>query len=151
MNSPFEAGRPAEVLLVEDNDDDVVLTREGFKHAKLVVSLHHVPNGEACMRFLRKQGEFEDAPTPDIVLLDLNMPIMDGREVLAQIVADDKLKRLPVVVLTTSSEAEDIQRMYDLRCSSFITKPVDFNQFVRVVQELGEYWFTLVVLPKRIP
>jgi len=133
MNSPIRESRLAEVLLVEDNEDDVILTRQGFKHAKLVVSLHHVSNGEACMRFLRKQGEYANAPTPDIVLLDLNMPIMDGREVLAQIVADDELKHLPVVVLSTSSEAEDIKRMYQLRCSSYITKPVDFDQFVRVV------------------
>ncbi len=148
MNTPLFESRAAEILLVEDNEDDVELTRQAFKHARLMVSLHHVGNGELCMRFLRKQGDYADAPTPDLILLDLNMPIMDGREVLAQIVADDALKHLPVVVLSTSTEARDIERMYALRCSSYITKPVDFEQFVRVVQELGSYWFTLVVLPQ---
>lgn len=149
MNIASNESRPAEVLLVEDNEDDVILTREGFKRSRLFVSLHHVSNGEACMRFLRKDGEYQDAPTPDIILLDLNMPVMDGRQVLEQIVSDEQLRKIPVVVLTTSSEAEDIQRMYSLRCSSYITKPVDFDQFVRVVQELGDYWFTVVVLPHK--
>lgn len=147
MNIARFEGRPAEVLLVEDSEDDVILTREGFKRSKFFVSLHHVSDGEACMRFLRKEGVYKEVPTPDIILLDLNMPIMDGREVLRHITADEVLKKIPVVVLTTSNEVEDIQRMYALRCSSYITKPVDFNKFVGVVQELGDYWFTVVVLP----
>ena len=141
-------GRPAEVLLVEDNLDDVFLTRKGFEYAKLSVNLHHVENGEQCMSFLRKEGEYADAPTPDLILLDLNMPIMDGREVLAEIVKDDELRKLCVVVLTTSDSERDVLDMYDLRCSSYITKPVDFKKFQGVVKDISNYWFTVVVLPK---
>lgn len=140
-------GRPAVVLLVEDNPDDVELTRLGFARAKLDVNLLHVENGEECMRMLRKEGEYADAPTPDLVLLDLNLPVMDGREVLAEIVRDEALRVLPVVVLSTSSDARDVQHVYKLRCSSYITKPVDFADFQGVVDQLKSYWFGLVVLP----
>ena len=119
---------------MEDNENDVLLTREGFKRAKVPARLHHVENGEKCMAFLRRSGKYADAPTPDIVLLDLNMPVMDGREVLEQIVADPELCRLPVVVLTTSEGEQDILRMYRLRCSSYIVKPVDFLAFADVVK-----------------
>lgn len=139
--------RPAEILLVEDNDNDVELTRIGFKRARFAVNLHHVADGEECMAFLRKQGEFAGVPTPDLVLLDLNMPRMDGREVLEEVSRDDDLKHLPIVVLTTSDSEKDVVSSYKLRCSSYIVKPVDFESFVRVVQSLGDYWFTLVVLP----
>jgi two-component system response regulator len=139
--------RPAEILLVEDNENDVVLTRLSFKRARLAVNLHHVENGEECMAFLRKTGPYANAVTPDIILLDLNMPVMDGREVLTEIVADEGLCHLPVVVLTTSAEHRDIRDMYKLRCSSYITKPVDFDQFQRVLLEFANYWFALVVLP----
>jgi two-component system response regulator len=149
MNDALAKSRPAEVLLVEDNEQDVVLTREGFKRAKFLVNLHHVEDGEECLAFLRKQGKFADAPTPDLILLDINLPVMDGREVLAEIVRDQKLKAIPVVVLTTSSAESDILDMYKLRCSSYITKPVDFEQFQRLVNGLGDYWFTLVVLPPK--
>ena len=138
--------RPAEILLVEDNEDDVMITRRGFDKAKLAVHLHHVENGKKCMEFLRKEGKYSDVPTPDLILLDLNMPIMDGREVLAEIVQDEKLCKLPVVVLTTSSAEADVLDMYKLRCSSYITKPVDFDQFRRVIEALANYWFTVVVL-----
>ncbi len=141
--------RPAEVLLVEDNDNDVIITRRGFTDAKLAVNLHHVENGEKCMAFLRKEAPYADAPTPDLILLDLNMPVMDGREVLSEIVKDEQLRKLPVVILTTSSAESDILTMYNLRCSSYIVKPVDFNQFQRVVQQLSDYWFALVVLPPK--
>ncbi|MCB9098426.1 MAG: response regulator [Anaerolineales bacterium] len=141
--------KPAEILLVEDNEDDVILTQEGFKLAKLRVSLHHVPNGQECLAFLRKQGRYANAPTPDLILLDLNMPVMDGREVLEQIGADDSLNHLPIVILTSSIEEQGILKMYKLRCSSYIVKPVDFTQFVRVIQEMGNYWFTIVVLPQK--
>jgi CheY-like chemotaxis protein len=97
--------------------------------------------------FLRKQGKYANALTPDLILLDLNLPVMDGREVLAEIVADDQLRQLPVVILTTSETEQDILEMYKLRCSSYIVKPVDFNQFLRVVRGIGNYWFTVVVLP----
>ena len=140
--------RPAEVLLVEDNEDDVVLMREGFKRSKLVVKLNHVTNGVECIDFLQKQGKYKDAPTPDIILLDLNMPLMDGREVLEKISQDEKLCHLPVVILTTSSEEQDVLSMYKLRCSSYIVKPVDFDKFQKVISEIGNYWFTVVVLPK---
>ncbi len=139
--------RPAEILLVEDDSDDVLLTRLGMQEAKLAVNLHHVENGEQCMTFLRKEGEYTNAPTPDLILLDLNMPVMDGREVLAEIVKDEALRKLPVVVLTTSGTEGDLLDMYDLRCSSYIRKPVDFEQFQSVIKQIGEYWFTVVVLP----
>jgi two-component system response regulator len=109
--------------------------------------MHRVEDGEQCMFFLRKQGKYANAPTPDLILLDLNLPVMDGREVLVEIVADDQLRQLPVVILTTSEAEQDILKMYKLRCSSYIVKPVDFNQFLRVVRGIGKYWFTVVVLP----
>jgi two-component system, chemotaxis family, response regulator Rcp1 len=139
--------RPAEILLVEDNENDVELTRIGFKKSKLLLNLHHAKDGVECMEFLRKQGAFAGAPPPDLILLDLNMPRMDGREVMAEILADEALCTLPVIVLTTSTDDEEIVKMYKLRCSSYIAKPVDFEQFLRVVQSLADYWFTVVVLP----
>lgn len=148
MNGDLSRSRPAEILLVEDNEHDVVLTREGFRDARLVVNLHHVWNGEECLAFLRRQGRWHDAPRPDLLLLDLNLPVMDGREVLAEIVRDEALRHLPVVILTTSDSEQDILRMYRLRCSSYLVKPVDFPRFVKVIQSLGEYWFTVVVLPE---
>jgi CheY-like chemotaxis protein len=147
MSNQLANGRPAEILLVEDNDNDVELTRQGFLRAKLLVNLHCVENGEKCLAFLRKQGEYQNAPTPDLILLDLNMPKMNGREVLAQMLADERLASIPVVVLSTSEEGEEIMKLYKLRCSSYIVKPVDFDQFLRVVRSIGEYWFTVVVLP----
>ena len=146
--SPIAGSRVAEILLVEDNDDDVFLTREAFEAASLRVSLHHVNNGEKCMRFLRKQGEYAVAPSPDLILLDMHMPVMDGYEVMTEIVKDDKLRHLPVVVLTTSYEAADIQKMYGLRCNSYITKPVDFDSFVKAIGQLAGYWLTVVVVPQ---
>jgi CheY-like chemotaxis protein len=147
MSNDLQGARLAEILLVEDSESDVFLTREGFAEARLTVNLHHVSNGEKCLAFLRKQGEFADAPTPDLILLDLNMPVMDGREVLREISADNSLNHLPVVVLTTSASQQDVLNMYKLRCSSYIVKPVDFDKFVSVVQDFSDYWFTLVVLP----
>ena len=144
---PIAKSRIAEILLVEDNEDDVFLTREAFEAANLKVNLHHVDNGEKCMQFLRKQGPYANVPTPDLILLDMHMPVMDGHEVLAAIVADDQLHHFPVIVLTTSYEAADIQKMYKLRCSSYITKPVDFENFVEVIGKLGGYWLTVVVTP----
>ena len=139
--------RAAEILLVEDNDNDVELTRIGFKKSKLLLNLPHAKDGGECMEFLRKQGAYAGAPRPDLILLDLNMPRMNGQEVLEEIVADESLCNLPVIVLTTSTDDEEILKMYKLRCSSYIAKPVDMEQFLRVVQSLADYWFTVVVLP----
>lgn len=148
MNShPLDHGRPAEILLVEDNDNDVELTRIGFKRTHLSINLHHVPDGIECMAFLHKEGQYAGVPTPDLILLDLNMPRMNGREVLEAISKDEGLRHLPVVVLTTSDAERDVLSSYKLRCSSYIVKPVDFENFARVVQSLTDYWFTLVVLP----
>ena len=144
---PIGKTRMAEILLVDDNEDDVFLTREAFAVASLRVNLHHVDNGVKCLQFLRKQGPYADVPTPDLILLDMNMPVMNGHEVLSAIVADDKLSHLPVVVLTTSYEAADIQKMYKLRCNSYITKPVNFDNFVEAIAKLTDYWLTVVVIP----
>jgi two-component system response regulator len=146
-NTVHELGRPAEILLVEDNDNDVELTKIGFARAKLSVNLHHVSDGEECMAFLRKQGEHSKAPQPDLILLDLNMPRMDGRQVLEEICRDDDLRHLPVVILTTSEAEQDVLASYKLRCSSYLVKPIDFESFAKVIQSLADYWFTLVVLP----
>jgi two-component system, chemotaxis family, response regulator Rcp1 len=147
MTSELVKTRPAEILLAEDNENDVELTRQGFKKCKLLLNLHHVKDGVECMAFLRKEGKYSKAPTPDLLLLDINMPRMDGREVLAEMVADESLNAIPVVILTTSAQDEEILKMYKLRCSSYIIKPVDFDQFLYVVRSIAEYWFTVVVLP----
>ncbi len=147
MNTSMTRSRPAEILLVEDNDNDVELTREGFKQSKLAVNLHHAKDGEECMAFLRKEGKFADVPTPDIILLDLNMPRMDGREVLAEISRKESLRHLPVVILTTSEAEQEILKMYQLRCSSYIVKPVNLDRFIRAIQTFSDYWLTVVVLP----
>jgi len=147
MTSTIANSRPAEILLAEDKEDDVELTRIGFRKSKLLLNLHHVKDGEECLAFLRKQGEYANVPTPDLLLLDLNMPRMDGREVLAELVADETLCSIPVVVLTTSAQDEEILKMYKLRCSSYIVKPIDFEKFLLVIRSLANYWFTVVVLP----
>jgi CheY-like chemotaxis protein len=147
MTSTLTNNKPAEILLAEDNEDDAELTRLGFLKSKLLLNLHRVKDGEQCLAFLRKQGEYAKVPTPDLLLLDLNMPRMDGREVLAEMGADEKLRSIPVVILTTSTQEEEILTMYKLRCSSYIVKPVDFDKFLRVIRSLAEYWFTIVVLP----
>ncbi len=137
------------ILLVEDNEADVILTREAFKESKLDIQMDTVDNGEKCMAYLRKQGPYRDAPTPDLILLDLNLPVMDGREVLAEILKDDALRTMPVVILTTSGSDRDLNSMYSLRCSSYIKKPVDFHQFHNVIKSLSNYWFTVVALPPK--
>lgn len=145
---PIAKTRTAQILLVEDNEDDVYLTREAFEAASLRISLHHVNNGQKCMHFLRKQGDYVNAPTPDLILLDIHMPVMDGYAVMTEIAKDEKLRHLPVVVLTTSYEAADIKKMYGLRCNSYITKSVDFDNFVKAVDILVDYWLTVVVVPE---
>ena len=149
MNETLARSRPAEILLVEDNENDVLLTREAFRRAHLMVNLHHARDGQECMDFLRREGRYADAPTPDLILLDLNMPRKSGKEVLAEIGADAALRHLPVIVLTTSSTDRDVLEMYRLRCSGYIVKPVDFEQFSRVLRQFADYWFTVVVLPPK--
>ena len=138
---------PIEVLLVEDDPGDVLMTREAFEDHKLRNSLHVVNNGIDALLFLRKQGEYAGVPTPDLVLLDLNLPRMDGREVLAEIKADEALRRIPVVVLTTSEAEEDVLRSYNLHANAYVTKPVDFEQFVNVVRQVDDFFLTVVRLP----
>jgi two-component system, chemotaxis family, response regulator Rcp1 len=150
MTDVLVHGRPAVILLVEDNNDDVELTKLAFQRAKLAVHLHHVSNGEECMAFLRKQGSYADAPTPNIILLDLNMPRMDGIEVMREISADEALEHLIIVVMTSSSADEDVLRSYKLRCNSYLVKPIKFDAFAKMIQSFGDYWFTLVTLPPAV-
>ncbi|HEY4182704.1 MAG TPA: response regulator [Kofleriaceae bacterium] len=147
MTDLLVRGRPAVILLVEDSDDDVEITKIGFQRAKLAVDLRHVANGEDCLAFLRKEGQYATAPTPNIILLDLNMPRMSGIEVLQEINNDEKLRHLVVVVLTSSKADEDVLKSYKLRCNSYLVKPVAFDAFAKMIQSLGDYWFALVTLP----
>ena len=144
--SPSEA-EPVEILLVEDNVGDVRLTIEALKDAKLANRLHVTEDGVKAVEFLQKKGVYANAPTPDLILLDLNLPRKDGREVLADIKSDPELQRIPVVVLTTSAVDEDIIRAYELHANCYVTKPVDLNQFMRIVRALDNFWLTVVKLP----
>ena len=141
--------KPIEVLLVEDNPGDVRLTREALKAGKVWSSLHVVADGVEALAFVRQQGVYTNAPRPDIILLDLNLPKIDGREVLSNLKADPNLKRIPVVILTTSQAEEDILKAYNLNANCYITKPVDFDQFLKVVRVIEEFWLTIVKLPVR--
>jgi len=138
---------PIEVLLVEDNPGDALLTRIALEDSKVSVHLNVVEDGVEAMAFLRKQDKYANVPHPDIVLLDLNLPKKDGREVLAEIKGDKNLKRIPVVVLTTSQAEEDILKAYNLAANCYITKPVDFDQFVKIVRSIENFWFAVVKLP----
>jgi CheY-like chemotaxis protein len=140
-------GRPVEILLVEDNPGDVRLTQEAFKEGKVRNNLHVAVDGVEAMAFLRREGKYADAVRPDIILLDLNLPKKDGREVLAEIKGDLELKRIPVVVLTTSEAEQDILRAYGLHANCYITKPVDLDQFMSVIQSIEDFWLTIVKLP----
>ena len=138
-----------EVLLVEDDPGDVLMTREAFEEHKVANRLWVVSDGVSALEFLRKQGEHASAPTPDLVLLDLNLPRMDGREVLAAVKQDPELKHIPVVVLTTSEAEEDVLRSYALHANAYVTKPVDFERFIRVVRDIDEFFVSVVRLPRR--
>lgn len=135
------------ILLVEDNHMDVLLARESFEEVAPAIELHNVDNGVQALSFLRRTGQYVDAPTPDLVLLDLNMPLMDGRETLAEITRDEKLQHIPVVILTNSQFDDDVRSAYKMRASSYIRKPVDFDDFLRITRGIVAYWFDLVVLP----
>jgi len=139
--------REAVVLLVEDNADHAFLTREAFEDVQQRISLHHVDNGEKCLAFLRRQPPYDAAPRPDLILLDIHMPRMNGYEVMESLANDEKLRGIPVVVLTTSAEILDVNRMYQLGCSSYLAKPGDFDVFTAALQQLAGYWFNLVILP----
>jgi two-component system response regulator len=145
--SQLPLGRPIEILLVEDDPGDTLITTEALQHSKVTNNLHNVVNGEEALAFLRRQGGYADAVRPDLVLLDLNLPRRDGREVLAEIKTDEDLRRIPVVVLTTSQAEEDIVRSYDLHANAYVTKPVDFDRFVQVVRSIDDFYFTIVRLP----
>ncbi len=143
-----ENGTPVEILLVEDNPGDVRLTQEALREAKVRNNLQVVQDGEAALNFLYRKDGFSDAPRPDIILLDLNLPKKNGQEVLAEIKADPCLRRIPVVILTTSKAEEDILKSYDLHANCYVTKPVDFEQFIRVIKSIQEFWLTVVKLPE---
>ncbi len=142
-----ELVKPIEILLVEDNPGDVRLTIEALKEAKVINHLTVVKDGVEALAFLRRQGSYTAAPRPHLIVLDLNLPRKDGREVLADIKADDNLKRIPVVVLTTSQDEQDVLKSYNLHANCYITKPVDLDQFVRVVRSIEDFWLGIVVLP----
>lgn len=139
--------RPVEILLVEDNPGDERLTREALKEGKVYNNFHWVKDGVEAIEFLRRKGKHASAPRPDIILLDLNLPKMDGREVLQEIKTDSDLKRIPVVVLTTSKAEEDVLRTYSLHANCYVTKPVDLEKFITVVKSIDAFWLTVVTLP----
>lgn len=141
-------GKVIDVLLVEDDPGDVLMTREAFEDNKVANRLAVVSDGVSALAFLRKEGEYADAPTPDLVLLDLNLPRMDGREVLEALKGDEKLRRIPVVVLTTSEAEEDVVRSYSLHANAYVTKPVDFDRFIEVVRQIDEFFVEVVRLPQ---
>ncbi len=139
--------KPVEILLVEDNPGDVRLTQLALSNQELVHHLSVVSNGVEALAFLQREGKYRQAPRPDIILLDLNLPLMDGREVLNRIKSDGDLKRIPVVILTTSDDERDILNSYDLHANCYIKKPVDINRFLKIVQAIEEFWFSIVRLP----
>lgn len=145
--SDLNFGRPIEILLVEDNAGDVRLTREALKEGKVRNHLSVAGNGEEAMEFLRREGQFLNAPRPDVILLDLNLPRKDGREVLAEIKDDPNLKRIPVVILTTSQAEQDILKTYNLHANCYIAKPVDLERFLEVIKTIEDFWLTIVKLP----
>jgi CheY-like chemotaxis protein len=143
----FFKSRALDVLLVEDNPGDVRLAMEAFKESTVRSKLSVVPDGVEALAFLHREGKYADSPRPDLIVLDLNLPRKDGREVLAEIKADTSLKRIPVVVLTTSRAQEDILRSYELHANCYIPKPLDLDQFIHVIKGINEFWFSMVTLP----
>lgn len=147
MTATDQSVRPINILLVEDNPADVRLTREALTEAKVLNTLHVTADGVAALAFLRRVGRHAESPRPDLILLDLNLPKKDGREVLAEIKMDDELNLIPVVILTTSSAEEDVVRTYKLHANAYVTKPVDFKQFLRVIRSIEQFWLAVVTLP----
>jgi len=145
--STDQMNRPVKILLIEDNEADVRLTKEGIKEAKMLNDLYVVNDGIKAMDFLNHKGEFEDMPVPDLILLDLNLPKKDGREVLEEIKKDPELKQIPVVILTTSEAEQDILKSYKLHANCYVTKPIGINQFVDVIKAIEGFWLTIVKLP----
>ena len=144
-----ELGKPIEILLADDNPGDLRLAVEALKDSKIINHVNTVPDGVEAMAYLRKQGKYADAPRPDVILLDLNMPRKDGREVLKEVKEDPVLRRIPVVILTISQAEQDILKAYDLHANCYITKPVDLNQFNIIVQSIENFWFSIVRLPPK--
>ncbi|MBB5116431.1 response regulator [Micromonospora echinospora] len=149
MTAPADGKSPIEVLLVEDDPGDVLMTQEAFEEHKLRNRLTVVSDGTEALAYLRREGQYADAVTPDLILLDLNLPRRDGREVLEEIKKDEELRRIPVVVLTTSQADEDILRSYQLHANAYVTKPVDFERFISVVRQIDEFFVSVVKLPPR--
>ncbi|MBI5642921.1 MAG: response regulator [Deltaproteobacteria bacterium] len=143
------SSEPIEILMVEDNPSDVRLTVEAFKDAKVYNNMSVAENGEEAMSFLRREGKYADSPRPDLILLDLNLPKKNGREVLAEIKQDPSLKRIPVVILTTSDDEQDILKAYDLHVNAYIRKPVDLEQFIKIVEAVEDFWLSVVKLPPK--
>jgi len=139
--------RPVEILLVEDSPTDVLVAREALAEGKVLNNLHVVDNGVEAIAFLRHQGQYTAVPRPDLILLDLNLPKKDGGEVLAEIKTDESLRLIPVVILTTSKDEQDVLKAYGLHANCYIVKPVDFEQFAAVVQAIEHFWFTVVTYP----
>jgi chemotaxis family two-component system response regulator Rcp1 len=139
-----------EILLVEDNPADVRLTMEALKEGKIANNLNVAYDGVEALEFLKKKGKYAKAPNVDLILLDLNLPRKDGREVLAEVKADDNLKRIPVVVMTTSKAEEDILRSYNLHANCYVVKPIDFDKFIKVVKAIEDFWVSIVTLPKGV-
>ena len=156
MNRPAQTGDPsagfggppAEILLVEDNAGDVLLTTECLQRTPLPTRLHVVRDGVEALRFLRQEGPHSDAPRPALVLLDLNLPKKDGREVLAEVKADENLRQIPVIILTTSTHEQDVASAYDLHANCYITKPLDLDRFVHVMESIESFWLSVVKLPR---
>ena len=147
MTDIGDAARPVQILLVDDSAGDVSLTREALLAARITNQLHVVEDGEQAIDFMRRRGSYRDVPVPDLVLLDLNLPRMDGREVLRELKGDDELRHVPVIVLTTSADERDVLTSYRLHANAFVTKPVEFSEFLLALQQLENFWLQIVRLP----
>ena len=139
--------RPVNILLIEDNPGDVRLTQEAFKEGRIAINMEVTMDGVEAIKFLRKEPPYEDKFTPDLILLDLNLPKRDGREVLKEIKSDDYLRRIPIVILTTSNAEQDILKSYNLHVNCYINKPVDFDQFFEIIQKIEDFWLSTAILP----